>query len=141
MSEAAAYPQPTVTPTNQPLIDAWKRGELVLQHCRDCASIVFPPRDVCPRCWSAALKWLPHSGRGRVISASKVYSHVTEPFVSESPVTLAEIELEGGGAMLARVVTTGEVTSGALVALVESPESARYSLPTFRLIGVSKESP
>lgn len=131
-----SYPEPALTGTNRPLLEAWKRGELLLQHCGACGFIVFFPRELCPRCWSTRLEWRPHSGRGRLVSGALVYSHVTEPFVNESPVTLAEIELEGGGAMLARIVGPGREApprSGAAVALVAMPEAAKYPLPTFRL--------
>jgi uncharacterized OB-fold protein len=136
MSTVPIYPQPTVTATNRQLIEAWQRGELVLQHCTACAAIVFFPREMCPRCWCARLDWRKHSGRGRIVSYSRVYSHVTEPFVKESPITLAEIVLDDGGAMLARVVA-GEpdvIADSAAVELVPMPEAARYTLPTFRLI-------
>ena len=130
------YPEPTLTETNRPLIEAWQRGELLLQHCVPCGHIIFFPRELCRKCWSTELEWRKHSGRGRVISHSRVYSHVTEPFASESPVTLAEIELDDGGAMLARIVDVPgdtEIANGAAVKLVPMPEAGRYTLPTFRL--------
>ena len=134
MSTPAAYPEPTLTETNRPLIEAWNRGELVLQHCADCAFIVFPPRTLCPRCWSEALAWKRSDGTGVIVSYSRVYSHVTEPFASESPIVLAEIGLEDGGALLARVVTSTpeSIESGMRVELVPMPDAARYTLPAFR---------
>jgi uncharacterized OB-fold protein len=132
-----SYPEPTLTGTNRPLIESWKRGALVLQHCGACNHVIFFPRELCPKCWSTQLEWKQHSGRGRVVSSSRVYSHVTEPFVNESPVTLAEIELSDGGAMLARIVDVpdeAEITSGAAVELVPMPQAERYTLPTFRLV-------
>lgn len=131
-----SYPEPTLTDTNRPLIESWKRGELVLQHCGACSHVIFFPRALCPQCWSTQLEWKKHSGCGRVVSSSRVYSHVTEPFANESPVTLAEIELDDGGTMLARIVDVplhAEIGSGAAVVLVPMPEAERYTLPTFRL--------
>ena len=129
----SAYPEPTVTEVNRPLIEAWQRGKLVLQHCGDCGLIVFFPRALCPRCWSEKLEWKPSDGRGTIVSFSRVYSHVTEPFASESPIVFAEIALEDGGAMLSRVVTTQpeEIESGLRVELVPMPDAARYPLPTY----------
>jgi uncharacterized OB-fold protein len=72
-----------------------------------------------------------------VVSCSRVYSHVTEPFVNESPVILAEIELDDAGSMLARIVDVpreAEIGSGAPVELVPMPQAERYTLPTFRLV-------
>ena len=131
-----SYPEPTASETNRPLLESWQRGELVLQHCGACGRVVFFPREVCPQCWSTQLEWHKHSGCGRVVSYSRVYSHVTEPFVNEAPVTLAEIELDDGGAMLARIVDVpaeSEIRTGTAVKLVPMPEAARYTLPTFRI--------
>jgi uncharacterized protein len=129
-----SYPEPAVTDVNRPLIEAWRRGELMLQHCGDCGLIVFFPRALCPRCWSERLEWKASAGRGTIVSFSRVYSHVTEPFASESPTVLAEIALEDGGALLARVVTSRPeaVESGQRVELVTMPDAQRYPLPTFR---------
>ena len=131
-----SYPEPALTEVNRPLIEAWKRGELMLQHCGACGYVVFFPREMCPQCWSAQLQWKKHSGRGRLISYSQIYSHVTEPFATESPVTLAEIELDDGGTMLTRIVDVARdapIKSGAAVQLVPMPQAARYNLPTFRV--------
>src|SRR3954468_13639428 len=119
----SAYPQPTVTQTNKPLLDAWSRGELALQHCNACGQIVFFPRDLCPRCWSTDFTWKRSTGVGRIVSFSRVYSHVTEPFLAEAPTVLAEIALEDGGAMLARVIAADPqaVASGMAVELVPMP--------------------
>jgi uncharacterized OB-fold protein len=132
-----SYPEPALTEVNRPLIEAWKRGELMLQHCVACDYVVFFPREMCPKCWSTQLQWKKHSGRGRLISYSHIYSHVTEPFAAESPVTLAEIQLDDGGTMLTRIVDAdrgAQIKSGAAVQLVPMPEAARYTLPTFKTI-------
>jgi uncharacterized protein len=132
-----SYPTPVLTEVNRPLIESWKLGKLVLQHCGACNYIIFFPREVCPQCWSRQLEWKEHSGRGRVLACTRVYSHVTEPFMNESPVTLAEIELEDGGAMLARIVDVSrdaEIRSGAPVELAPMPQAESYTLPTFRVV-------
>jgi uncharacterized protein len=132
-----SYPEPALTEVNRPLIEAWKRGELMLQHCGACGHVVFFPRELCPQCWSTQLQWKKHSGRGRLISYSRIYSHVTEPFAAESPVTLAEIQLDDGGTMLTRIVDVArdaQITSGAAVQLVPMPQATRYTLPTFTIV-------
>lgn len=130
----SSYPQPNVTDTNRPLVEAWQRGELQLQHCTDCSAVVFFPRELCPRCWSSALEWKRSTGTGKVVSYALVHSHVTEPFAAEAPTVLAEIALDGGGAMLARVIADDPQTlaSGTRVELVPMPDAQRYPLPTFR---------
>lgn len=130
-----SYPQPQVSATNQPLLEAWRRGELHLQRCEDCGCAIVVPRELCPHCWSTRLQWMPRSGRGRIVTAAPVYSHVTPPFADEAPVIFCEIELEEGGVMLARVIAAdvSAVRSGCAVTLVAMPEARRYPLPTFRL--------
>jgi uncharacterized OB-fold protein len=130
-----AYPQPHETHANRALIEGWKRGELHLQQCGSCGRTIFFPREFCPYCWSTDVPATRRSGRGTIVAHALVHSHVTQPFAGESPVVLAEIELEGGGAMLARLVTTDPAAAapGLAVELVPMPEAARYPLPTFRL--------
>lgn len=129
------YPQPVLTEINRPFIEGWRRGELLLQRCRNCSYPVFFPRPHCLRCWSADLEWQRCSGRGTIVAHTLVYSHVTEPFVNEVPVLFAEIGLEGGWTMLARVLNprSVELRSGIPVELVSGPEALLYPLPTFRI--------
>lgn len=128
------YPQTRPTATNAPLLDGWKRGELMLQHCADCRAIIFFPREVCPQCWSTRLEWKRASGRGRIVSFAHVYKHVTPPFAAEAPTVLAEIAFQDGGAMMARVVTNTStaIAAGTEVELVPPAEAAKYPLPTFK---------
>ncbi|MCE9641153.1 MAG: zinc ribbon domain-containing protein [Betaproteobacteria bacterium] len=130
----SAYPQPTLTSTNAPLIEGWRRGELMLQHCNACHAVIFFPRHMCPTCWSVDIAWKRSSGRGKIVSYSHVYSHVTPPFSAEAPTILAEIVLDDGGAMLARVISSepAAIASNMRVELLPMPEAAQYPLPTFR---------
>ncbi len=128
------YPQARQTPTNAPLLEAWKRGELVMQHCADCSAIIFFPRETCPQCWSTRLEWKRASGRGKIVSFANVYKHVTPPFATEAPTVLAEIAFQDGGAMMARVVTNtvAAIATGTAVELVAPADAAKYPLPTFK---------
>lgn len=129
------YPQPRVDQINQPFIEAWRGGELELQHCTQCGAVVFYPRPHCPACWFDRMEWRRASGRGRIVSFSLVYRPNHEAFVDEVPIVLAEIELEEGANMLARVIceTPDAVKSGAGVELLAPENASRYPLPVFRL--------
>jgi len=128
------YPQTRPTITNAPLLEGWKRGELMLQHCGDCKAVIFFPRELCPQCWSEKLEWKRSKGVGKITGYAHVYKHVTPPFADEAPTVLAEIDLADGVTMMARVVTTNPaaIATGIAVELVPMPEAARYPLPTFR---------
>ena len=132
-----AYPQPTRTAANAPLLDGWRQGELMLQRCDACAADVFFPRERCPVCWSMRLSWRRGVGTGRIVSFTVVHRHIHPAFAAEAPTVFAEIALDDGGAMLARVITLAPqaLASGMQVELVPLPDAARYPLPTFRPAG------
>ncbi|MBZ8135144.1 Zn-ribbon domain-containing OB-fold protein [Afifella sp. IM 167] len=133
---SAAYPEARVTPDNAPMLKRWREaGELVLQHCEGCGKAVFYPRPVCPHCWSDRLVWRPASGKGTVVSFSVIHRGLPAPFDAEAPIGLAEIALEEGISMIARVLVADgeELESGAGVALVGKADAARFPLPTFRI--------
>lgn len=126
------YPQPVTDSDNRPLLEGWRRGELYLQHCRGCGKAVFYPRPLCPHCWSGDLEWRKASGRGTVVSYSRIHRPNHPAFNEEVPIVLAEIRLAEGAALLARILE-GEVESGTEVVLMASAEATgRFPLPVFR---------
>lgn len=133
--EKVEYPQPTRTPANAPMLDAWARGELSLQQCEACGSKVWFPRELCPACWSPKLAWKPSAGKGVIVSWTRIHRHIHAAFAPEAPTYLAEVKLDDGWLMMARVLVGEgrEIESGARVEPVPMPEAARFPLPTFRL--------
>lgn len=129
------YPAPLEDADNGPLLEAWRSGFLQIQHCRKCGKSIFYPRPICPECWSNDLEWRRARGVGEVVSFSRIYRPNHEAFSAEIPIVLAEIRLEEGATLLARVVEgVAEVRSGALVELVEDGWARRgLPLPAFRV--------
>jgi uncharacterized OB-fold protein len=140
---AVEYPQPTRSAANAPLLDAWQRGELVIQHCEDCDAQVFFPREMCPVCWSTRLAWRESAGIGKVVSYTIVHRHIHPAFAGEVPTVFAEIALDDSASMLARIVTDklDKVASGMRVELLPLPDAARYPLPTFRPMSNAVSTP
>lgn len=68
----------------------------MLRECSDCHHIFFPPRIVCPECWSAGLTWREASGLGVIYSFTTVEAGATAAFASLLPYTIALITLEEG---------------------------------------------
>ncbi|TEA78915.1 Zn-ribbon domain-containing OB-fold protein [Allopusillimonas ginsengisoli] len=117
---------------NRTYLEGWKNGSLMLQQCAGCHAMIFYPRPMCPHCWSDSLSWIKASGRGRVVSYSMIHRPNHPSFNDETPIALAEIVLEEGPTLLARVLSQ-DVKSGMAVELANDPESvARYPLPIFR---------
>ncbi|WP_457090352.1 Zn-ribbon domain-containing OB-fold protein [Microvirga sp. P5_D2] len=135
MSETLDYPRPVEDEDNRPLLEAWRQGRLMLQQSKSGGPVFFYPRPICPYTGSTDLVWKEASGRGRIVSFSIVMRPNHPSFNEEVPIILAEIALEEGANMLARVITSdaNSVESGGAVELMPMPEAARYPLPTFRL--------
>jgi len=136
MSEAADYPRPRQDEDNRPFLEGWQQGRLMLQRARSGGPLFFYPRPICPFTGSRDLVWVEASGRGKIVSFSLVMRPNHPAFAAEVPIILAEIMLEEGASLLARVIEpdAGRVHSGAKVALLTMPEAARYAMPTFRLV-------
>lgn len=127
-------PQPRETPTNAPMLAAWRDdGALALQRCADCAQAFFYPRALCPHCHGVRLQWFRATGRGRIESFSRIHRGLPAAFAAEAPVVLAEIRLEDGASMIARVVTSApqDIRSGQAVRLVPRLSAPLFALPTF----------
>ena len=136
MSQAAELPKPRETADNAPMLAAWRgHGALLLQRCESCGRTIFYPRPICPHCQSTRLAWERASGRGRIVSFSRVHRGLAAAFQAEAPIVLAEIALEEGVPMIARVLAADAeaVRSGLAVRLVSPAEALRFPLPTFEL--------
>jgi uncharacterized protein len=136
MSETVDYPNPHQDEDNRPFIEGWKEGRLMLQRSRSGGPFFFYPRPICPFTGSRDLIWVEASGNGKIVSFSLVMRPNHPAFASEVPIILAEIMLEEGASLLARVIEpeTARIHSGAQVTILKMPEAARYSMPTFRLV-------
>lgn len=136
-SETKAYPQPVVDEINRCHVESWRDGKLMLQYCPGCEAYVFYPRPMCPDCWSDQLEWRQAAGRGRIISFSLVHRPNHEAFFDEVPIVLAEVMLQEGVSMLARIVCRQpeNMESELLVELLPPGSASRFPLPTFRLLG------
>lgn len=127
------YPRPVTDADNHPFLNGWREGQLCLQHCRGCEMAVFYPRPLCPHCWSTDLEWRQASGRGTVVSYSRIFRPNHPAFNDEVPIVLAEIRLAEGAALLARILE-GDVKSGMEVVLMASAGATeRFPLPVFKL--------
>jgi uncharacterized OB-fold protein len=127
------YPRPARTSANAPLLDAWQQGKLLLPQCAECDRKFFFPRELCPHCWSPRIDWVASPGRGKIVSFSRIHRQIHPSFANETPTILAEIALDDGWTMIARVITADpqSIASGMRVVPVAMPQAARYPLPTF----------
>lgn len=137
MKEKHDYPQPRQDEDNSAFLSAWREGKLLLQRSRTGGPVFFYPRPVCPYTGSRDIITVEASGRGQIVAHSVIHRANHPSFNEELPIILAEIALEEGASLLARVIASDPYTvkSQAEVEILPMPEAAQYPLPTFRLRG------
>ncbi len=78
------------------LTAAAAEGRFELQTCADCASVQYPPREVCHQCLSPRLQWRAQSGEG-VLLGSTTLHHSNDLFFRERlPWRLGMVHLDAG---------------------------------------------
>jgi uncharacterized OB-fold protein len=116
---------------SQPYWDAARAGKLAFKTCLSCGHRQFPPRQLCPVCWSDRFEWREHRGRGRVYSFAIVHRAPLADF--EVPYVLALVELEDGPRMMTNIVGAGALEVGLGEAVeVTFEERGGAVLPMFR---------
>jgi uncharacterized OB-fold protein len=97
-----------------------KGGRLMGSVCSDCGFASFPPRADCPDCLSGEFAFSERSGRGTIYTYSTIAAAPTG-FDDEVPYTVAVVDLEDGGRLLAWIgetIAEGEVAIGMEVQVV-----------------------
>lgn len=134
MTNATEYPAPVSNADAAPYWEAARRGELLLKRCVDCGHRHFPPRHLCPKCWSERLEWIRAGGMGTVYSFTIMHRAPMPAFAKRVPYVVALIDLDEGPRMMANV--TGDdalatrIGDRVSVWFEERGEGAR--LPQFR---------
>jgi uncharacterized protein len=90
----APYP-PRISEATRPFWEALRDGRLTTTRCQDCGDTTFPPKAVCPNCFSERLSWQPLSGRGTLYSYSTVWAG-PKVFEEELPYTVCVVDLDEG---------------------------------------------
>ncbi len=115
------------------------RGELLLQHCRDCSHVQFYQRALCGRCLGARLEHRPASGHGTIYSFSTVYRPPSPEFKDDVPYTVILVELAEGPRMLSTLVDAPPeaVRIGQAVQVVYDPVTPEITLPRWRRVATA----
>ncbi|HEY1530992.1 MAG TPA: Zn-ribbon domain-containing OB-fold protein [Galbitalea sp.] len=94
---------PDVLPEAREFWEATARGELALQRCTQCDTVIWYPRGLCPNCLSSEITWFTASGRGAIYSFT-ISRKGDGAFREASPFVLAYVELDEGPRILTNVV-------------------------------------
>lgn len=130
----AAKPIPEVTEELRPFFAAARERRLVVQRCRGCGKLRFPPRLICSHCLGRDAEWVPVSGRGTIYSFNVMHQVYHPGFAAEAPYAVVLVELEEGCRMISNVVDCSreELRIGLPVEVVFEPVSEGVTLPRFR---------
>lgn len=126
---------PIVTPDAKFFWDAADQEQFVGQRCGDCKRYRFPPRPMCPNCFSVKQEVVALSGRGTVYTW--VVPRHPMPFgFKESPI-VATVELEEGYRLVSNLVGIGheDVKPGMKVEVCFEPTMNHHKVPVFRPVG------
>ena len=139
--EGDTRPVPLPDETTGFFWDAAAQGHLVVQLCRSCGRLQYPPDVVCTECQGDDLGHKQLSGRGVLYSFAIVDRAFHSGFVPYLPyvVALVELEEQPGLRMLTNVVDTDPGTLSIGMPLeVRFERRGEVTLPQFRPAGVGK---
>jgi NAD(P)-dependent dehydrogenase (short-subunit alcohol dehydrogenase family)/uncharacterized OB-fold protein len=82
------------------LTAAAAEGRFELQTCEDCGTVQYPPREVCHKCLSAALRWREQGGEGALLGSTTLH-HSNDLFFRERlPWRLGLVHLDAGPTLM-----------------------------------------
>jgi NAD(P)-dependent dehydrogenase (short-subunit alcohol dehydrogenase family)/uncharacterized OB-fold protein len=85
------------------LTAAAARGAFELPICQDCATIVYPPQEVCRKCLSDKLRWREVSPSGRLLALGTIHHSTDAYFSGRSPLIIGTVQLDAGPIVITRV--------------------------------------
>ncbi|MDZ4359012.1 MAG: OB-fold domain-containing protein [Variovorax sp.] len=97
-----AYP-PRVSQFTEPFWSGLAQGRWQSTCCEACGKFTFPPKPICPHCWSDRMQWKDLSKRGTLYSWTRVHA-APRVFTDESPYALCVVDLDIGLRIATRMV-------------------------------------
>ena len=114
----------------------WKAAaedHLIFKCCQSCAHVHFPPRYLCPQCWSENLQWIKSKGLGTVYSLTIMRRAPMPEFETNIPYVVALVDLDEGPRMMANIVgeNATDTQIGQRVAVCFEPRGDGMKVPQF----------
>jgi uncharacterized OB-fold protein len=96
-----------------PFFEHLKEGRFTTTKCADCGAEPFPPRILCPECWSTNMEWIDWPTTGTVVELTEEVVGVPLGF-GKPPLVHALVDLQGKRTFFVRVVNCkeGELKAG-----------------------------
>lgn len=133
-------PSPVPDEVSKPFWDACNERRLIMQNCKACNRMQYPPQPTCAACGSADnLEWRKVSGRGKIHGYCVAYDTRVMLLQADQPFNIAVIELEDDPAikMLSHLPGTppDEVPVGASVQVEFQKTETGQLIPEWRVVG------
>ena len=105
---ALAYP-PRISEFTKTFWDALVQGRWTTTGCKACSRQTFPPKPVCPHCWSTDVEWSALSPRGTLYSWTRIHA-APAVFAAEAPYVAGIVDLDSGIRLACRLVDSHGTT-------------------------------
>jgi NAD(P)-dependent dehydrogenase (short-subunit alcohol dehydrogenase family)/uncharacterized OB-fold protein len=103
-------PQGARSRTAHDLTAAAAEGRFALQVCADCGTVIYPPRDACPKCLSADLPLRDVDPRGTLVVETTLHTSTETYFRERMPWRVGTVKLDAGPVMVTHL--HGDVREG-----------------------------
>lgn len=99
-----AYP-PRTSVFTKTFWDGLAQGRWQTTCCEACGKQTFPPRPICPHCWSDSVVWSPLSARGTLYSWTRIHA-APAVFAAEAPYAVGIVDLDSNIRLACRLLDT-----------------------------------
>jgi uncharacterized protein len=121
-------------PLTGPFWAAARESRLVVQKCRGCGYLRWPPAAICPECLDPVASWEQVSAAGSLYSFATYHRSFDRSLAADIPYTVGLVELDAGPRMYGRVLAEPEaLTVGGRVAAVFVPAAPEITVIAWRL--------
>ena len=110
MSEQTRPTRPLPRTDELDTAEFWRKTKdkvLSYQHCDDCGTLVFYPRQHCTGCLGSNLTWQASAGEGVIYSFSVIRQSYHPFFRAQVPFAVAWIDLDEGPRILSNITGVG----------------------------------
>jgi NAD(P)-dependent dehydrogenase (short-subunit alcohol dehydrogenase family)/uncharacterized OB-fold protein len=106
-------------------------GRFALQVCSECEYVSYPPRDICPRCWSDDLRWKDLPDGGTLLAETTLHTSINTYFRERMPWRIGTVQMDAGPSALVHL--HGDVAKHGRVRLImrtdKSGQGVLFALP------------
>ena len=100
---ARSYP-PRTTEFTEPYWLALAEGRLQTTRCCSCAKLSYPPKPICPHCWTDKIEWIEIDPQGVLYTWTRIHAGPAM-FAAELPYEVGIVDLNAGLRIAVRLVT------------------------------------